>query len=64
MHTVPPTSNSVHGREKNPKYNNFSVAIIQWLGGAVVKDPVSLSEHLEGTSSNAGQVRHTFFLVF
>ena len=64
MNTVPPTSNSVHGREKNVKYNNFSVAIIQFLRGAVVKDPISLSEHLEGTSSNAGEVSHTFFLVF
>ena len=38
INTAPPTSNSVHGREKCFKYNNFSVSFIQWLRGAVVKD--------------------------
>ena len=33
INTVPPTSNSVHIREKCFKYNNFSITIIQWRSG-------------------------------
>ena len=38
----PPTSNSVHGREKCFKDDNVNGTIIRWLLGAMVKDLTSL----------------------
>ena len=55
INTVPLTSNSIHGKEKCFKYNNFSITIIQWLRGAVVKDIISLTGDSEGASSNSSE---------
>lgn len=55
INTVPLTSNSIHGKEKCFKYNNFSITIIQWLRGAVVKDIISLTGDSEGASLNSSE---------
>ena len=55
INTVPLTSNSIHGKEKCFKYNNFSITIIQWLRGTVVEDIISLTGESEGASSNSSE---------
>ena len=70
INTVPLTSNSIHGKEKCFKYNNFNITIIQWLRGTVVEDIISLTGESEGASSNSSEaiivnfVHFFFFLVF
>ena len=69
INTAPPTSNSVHGREKCFKYNNFNLPVVQSLRGrgTVVKGQSSRLADLEVASSNSGQVISfklcTFFLL-
>ena len=66
----PPTSNSIHWREKCFKYNFFSSKIIQSLCGTVVKDLISFVGDSEGVSSNPviailyKLVLFFFFVVF
>ena len=66
----PPTSNSIHWREKCFKYNCFSSKIIQSLCGTVVKDLISFVGDSEGVSSNPVKailynlVLFFFFVVF
>ena len=55
INSVPPTSNSIHGREKCFKQNNFGITIIQWLCGVLVKDPTSLIDLSEGVSLNPSE---------
>ena len=73
INTVPLTSNSIHGKEKCFKYNNFSITIIQWLRGAVVKDIISLTGDSEGASLNSSEAiifnfvhffLFSFFIIF
>ena len=65
INTAPPTSNSVHGREKCFKYNNCGVTIFQWLRGAAVKDLISLVGDLEGASLNPGEaLLLTLYILF
>ena len=56
INTAPPTSNSIHGREKCFKYNNFNLPVVQSLRGrgTVVKGQSSLLADLEVASSNSG----------
>ena len=56
LNTAPPTSNSVHGREKCFKCNNFNLLIVQSLRGrgTVVKGQSSLLADLEVAISNSG----------
>ena len=55
INSVSPTSNSIHGREKCFKHNNFSLTIMQWLCGVLVKDPTSLIQLSEGVSLNPSE---------
>ena len=65
INTAPPTSNSVHGREKCFQYNNCGVTIFQWLRGAAVKDLISLVGDLEGASLNPGEaLLLTLYILF
>ena len=73
INAAPPTSNSVHGREKCFKYNNFNLPVVQSLRGrgTVVKGQSSLLADLEVASSNYSPAKslflnfvHFFLFVF
>ena len=61
INAAPLTSNSVHGREKCFKCNNFSVTIIHWLRGAVVKNPTFGESEFESRRSYTLFKLCTFF---
>ena len=55
INTAPPTSNSVHGREKWFKYNKFRVTIFRGCVAQWSWMYASLKDDSEGASKNPGE---------